>query len=253
MRSPRQCNEPKLTLCGTAERPAAHQRPRSASHPRGRLVQCARRRDALRLEVQLPPQLTAFFTRAPILTSSVAVNSFSAKATGHTVPSSRFALSLKPNVAYLDLNLCALWKRQTTLPSLAYAGIPYQVLGESAGALGLMMAWRRSAMARSGFGISAIFASTSLSPSAFFACGPRRASAFSSWTRSFIAARSSSVNPLTALPVTVALLADFCLSVFGLIEPPHTNVGWTPRRSAYADPHYSNMRRLTGIGLSVRV
>src|SRR6266508_2012280 len=83
-----------------------------------------RRRAALRLEVQRPPQLTAFFTSAPILASSAAVNSFSAKATGHTVSSSRFALSLKPNVAYLALNLCALWKKQTTLPSLAYAGIP---------------------------------------------------------------------------------------------------------------------------------
>ena len=41
-------------------------------------------------------------------------------------PSSRFALSLKPSVAYLVLNFCALWKKQTTLPSLAYAGIPYQ-------------------------------------------------------------------------------------------------------------------------------
>src|SRR5439155_345187 len=48
----------------------------------------------------------------------------------------------------------------------------------------------------------------------------------------FIAARSSSVNPLTALPVTVALLADFCVSVFGLIEPPHTTFGWTPGRRA---------------------
>src|SRR5881409_108715 len=167
-----------------------------------------------------PPQLTAFFTSAPILASAAAVSSFRAKATGHTVPSSRFALSLKPNVAYLALNLCALWKKQTTLSSLAYAGIPYQVLGERAGALALMTAWSRSAMARSGFGISAIFVSTSLSPSACFARGPRRASAFSSWTRSFIAARSSSVNPLTALPVTLALLADFCVPVFGLIEPP---------------------------------
>src|SRR5438552_8713713 len=119
-------------------------------------------------------QLTAFFTSAPILASSAAVNSFNAKATGHTVPSSRFALSLKPNVAYLALNLCALWKKQTTLPSLAYAGIPYQVLGERAGALALMMAWSRPAMARSGFGISAIFASTWLTPTAFFARGPRR-------------------------------------------------------------------------------
>src|SRR5436190_997962 len=64
-------------------------------------------------------QLTAFFTSAPILASSAAVNSFSAKATGHRAPSSRFAASLKPNVAYLVLNFCALWKKQTTLPSLA--------------------------------------------------------------------------------------------------------------------------------------
>jgi len=28
-------------------------------------------------------------------------------------PSSRFALSLNPNVAYLVLNFCALWKKQT--------------------------------------------------------------------------------------------------------------------------------------------
>jgi hypothetical protein len=53
------------------------------------------------------------------------------------VPSSRFASSLKPSVAYLDLNLCALWKKQTTLPSLAYAGIPYQVFGQRSGALAL--------------------------------------------------------------------------------------------------------------------
>ena len=50
------------------------------------------------------------------------------------VPSSRFATSLKPNVAYLDLNFPALWKKQTTLPSLAYTGIPYQVFGERSGA-----------------------------------------------------------------------------------------------------------------------
>src|SRR5437867_4346127 len=188
---------------------------------------------------EISPQLTAFFTSAPILASSAAVNSFSAKATGQTVPSSRFALSLKPNVAYLALNFCALWKKQTTLPSLAYAGIPYQVLGARAGALALMMAWSRSAMARSGFGISAIFTSTSLSPSAFFARGPRRTSAFSSWARSFIAARSSSVNPLTALPVTVALLADFCVSVLGLMEPPHTDSFRRMLGSAVKDHHNS--------------
>src|SRR5260370_37550261 len=82
-----------------------------------------RRRAALRLEVQRPPQLTAFFTSVPILASAAAVNSFSAKATGHTVPPSRFALSLNPHVAYLALNLCARWKKPTTLPSLPYAGM----------------------------------------------------------------------------------------------------------------------------------
>src|SRR5215467_14032101 len=102
------------------------------------------------------PQFTAFFTSAPILASSAAVNSFSAKAVGHRAPSSRFASSLNPNVAYLVLNFCALWKKQTTLPSLAYAGIPYQSLGERVGAQALMIAWSRLHMVRSGSGISAI-------------------------------------------------------------------------------------------------
>jgi hypothetical protein len=53
---------------------------------------------------ELGPQLTAFFTSAPIFASSAAVNPFSAKATGHRASSSRFAASLKPNVAYLVLN-----------------------------------------------------------------------------------------------------------------------------------------------------
>ena len=65
------------------------------------------------------PQLTAFLTRALILASSAGVSSFSAKEVGHMAPSSRFAVSLKPKVAYLALNLAALWKKQTILPSLA--------------------------------------------------------------------------------------------------------------------------------------
>src|SRR6266511_3060901 len=150
---------------------------------------------------------------------SVAVNSVSAKEVGHMAPSSRFAASWKPNVEYLELNFCALWKKQTTLPSLAYAGIPYQVFGERAGALALMMAWRRLPMARSGSGISAIFPSTALSPSALSARGPRRAAAFSSWARSLIATRSSSVNPLNVLPIAVVLLADFCVAFLALIVP----------------------------------
>jgi len=74
----------------------------------------------------------------------------------------------------------------------------------------LMMAWSRAAMARSGSVISAIFASISLSPSALFLFA--RASALSSWARSFIAARSSSVNPLDFLSVAVVVLPDFCVS-----------------------------------------
>src|SRR2546427_1687018 len=113
------------------------------------------------------------------------------------LPSSRFALSLKPNVAYLVLNFAAAWKKQTTFPSLAYAGIPYQSLGVRPGALSLMIAWSCLAMVRSGSRISAIFASTTLSPSPL--------PAFISCTRSLIAPRSSSVN---ALLVTVVLLVD---------------------------------------------
>jgi len=78
-----------------------------------------------------------------------------------------------------------------------------------------------------GSGISAIFASTAVSPSALSARGPRRATAFSSWMRSFIAIRSSSVNPLNVLPIAVVLLADFCVPFFAgwLREPPHSDFG----------------------------
>jgi hypothetical protein len=66
-----------------------------------------------------PHQLIARSTSATIFASSVAVSSLSANEVGHMAPSSRFAVSLKPNVAYLELNFWALWKKQTTLPSLA--------------------------------------------------------------------------------------------------------------------------------------
>src|SRR6188768_667217 len=122
-------------------------------------------------------------------------------------PSSRFAASSKPNVAYLELNLSALLKKQTTLPSLAYAGMPYQVFGARPGALAVTISWRRSAMTRSDFGISAIFASMSLSPSAALLAD------LSSRARSFIAARSSAVNPLDPVVVEVVRLADFFVVV----------------------------------------
>ena len=59
---------------------------------------------------ELGPQRTAFFMSAAILFSLVAVNSVSAKEVGHIAPSSRFAMSLNPNVAYLELNFAALVK-----------------------------------------------------------------------------------------------------------------------------------------------
>src|SRR5260370_7828628 len=74
--------------------------------------------------VELSPQLTAFFTSAPILASSAAVNFVRAKAAGHMAPSSRFALSLNPNVADLVLTFCALCITHTPFPSFPYAGTP---------------------------------------------------------------------------------------------------------------------------------
>src|SRR5438128_11593335 len=159
-------------------------------------------------------QPTAFFTSAPILASSAAVSFVSAKATGHMEPSSSLALSLKPNIAYRSLNFPALRKKQTTLPSFAYAGIPYQVFGERSGALALMMAWSRSAKLRSGFGIAAIAASAALS-----SFSPR-ASAFRSCAYAFAAARSSAVHPSDVFPVAGLLLVDFCVAFFALKFPP---------------------------------
>src|SRR6266576_309130 len=131
----------------------------------------------------------------------------------------------RPHGAFVEVRLVAEAERRVPrfellraleeaddLAVLGIRGIPYQVLGERAGALALMIAWSRSAMARSDFGISAIFASTSLSPSALPARGPRRAAAFSSWPRSLIAARSSFVNPFDPLPVV--LLADCSVPFF---------------------------------------
>ena len=62
-------------------------------------------------------QRTAFFTSALIFASSFGVSSVTANEVGHMTPSSMFAASSKPSVAYLDLNLAALLKKQTTLPS----------------------------------------------------------------------------------------------------------------------------------------
>jgi hypothetical protein len=95
------------------------------------------------------------------------------------------------------------------VPSLAYAGMPYHVLGVRSGALPVTMAWIRSAITRSDSSISEIFSSTSRSPSALLARGERRISL----TRSFAAAFSSSVNVPDASPLVrfaVLLAAVFC-------------------------------------------
>src|SRR5262245_2758467 len=145
-------------------------------------------------------------------------------------PSSRFALSLKPNVAYLVLNFCALWKKQTTLPSLAYAGIPYQVFGQRSGALAWTIAWTRLAMARSGSFIAVIAASATRSPAALFLFA--RASAFNSWTRAFIAARSSSENPLDPFLLAAVLLVDFCETLSSDFPPAIANHLRLPNESS---------------------
>src|SRR4051812_29452952 len=121
-------------------------------------------------------------------------------------PSSRVAASSKPNVAYRDLNFSALLKKQTTLPSLAYAGIPYQVFAQRSGAAASTIAWIRLAMVRSGSLIASIAASRSRSPAALSLLA--RSSAFSSLARAFMAARSSSVNPLCFVPLAVVRLVE---------------------------------------------
>jgi hypothetical protein len=68
---------------------------------------------------RLGPQRIAFFTSAAIRASSAVLSFVSAQDVGHMLPSSRIASSSKPNVAYLDLNLSAALKKQTSLPSLA--------------------------------------------------------------------------------------------------------------------------------------
>jgi hypothetical protein len=94
---------------------------------------------------------------------------------------------------------------------LAYAGIPYQVLGERIGALALTIAWSRSAMARSAFGVSAIFASTALSPSALPARG-----AAARGRLQLLGALPHRVSflirdPLGFFLIAVVRLADFCV------------------------------------------
>src|SRR5208283_5104107 len=97
------------------------------------------------------PQLATWCTMAESLASvasSSAVKYHADSMSWCGAPSSRvrFASWVKPNVMYF----LSARKKQTVLPSLAYAGMPYHTAGWSAGALRKMSAWRRSAGARGG-------------------------------------------------------------------------------------------------------
>src|SRR5664280_255697 len=137
-------------------------------------------------------QLTARVRRSLTRVTTSGVISVSAYELGHIVPSSRAASSLKPTVAYRVLNLFESWKKQTTLPSLAYAGLPYQSRDVSCGATALTISWMRVAIARSASFISEIFSRTAASSCSLLLAS---FSALSSLARSFMAARSSAVKP----------------------------------------------------------
>ena len=66
--------------------------------------------------------LTALLTNSAIFFSSAAVSLFNAYEFGHMLPSSRFALSLKPRTEYLALNLPAFWKKHIPLSNLHKQG-----------------------------------------------------------------------------------------------------------------------------------
>src|SRR4029450_11279947 len=156
-------------------------------------------------------------------------------------PSSRLAASSNPNVAYLESNFPALLKKQTTLPSLAYAGIPYQVFGQRSGAVASTISWSRLAMTRSDPSLPATAASRSRSPSARFLLA--RASAFSSWARAFIAARSSAVNPLDVVLRALALFADFCVTFVAGFFSAISKHPFQEEESAQRDDAQSHRRR----------
>src|SRR5215217_93911 len=105
--------------------------------------------------------------------------------------------------------------------------MPYQVFAERPGALAVMIVWSRLAVARSGSCIAAIASSAALSPSALSLLV--RSSAFSSLARSFIAAFSSSVNPLDVLAVLLSLFMDapyfYCIA-FDYCLLFYCNVEW---------------------------
>src|SRR5437588_9731264 len=98
-----------------------------------------------------------------------------------------------------------------TLPFLAYAGIPYHVLGVSCGAVEAMSLWSRSAIVRSDGGMSAILARHSASASALLPL------AFRSLISSFMAAFSSAVNTWEAALRAGVLVAGIGTSPYKVL------------------------------------
>src|ERR1700733_10548036 len=93
--------------------------------------------------------------------------------------------------------------------------MPYQVLGDSSGAVAVTVTWTRSAIARSSGAIAAMLSRTACRPSAFLA--PLLPSARSSAARFFIAARSAALKPSD---VIVAVSADIRLLPFLTLGGP---------------------------------
>src|SRR6185312_10268420 len=91
--------------------------------------------------------------------------------------------------------------------------MPYQVFGKRPGAASRMTLWSCAHSLRSGSCVLAMAASTSFSPSA-----PRFAF-FNSRARSFIAARSSAVNPDDLVAFLVAMIAFLCGYSWRVLAP----------------------------------
>jgi hypothetical protein len=105
-------------------------------------------------------QLTAFFTSAAERRLVGRAQLLIANDVGPHRAVVEARVIVEPERRIPALNLSALWKKQTTLPSLAYAGIPYQSFGDTPARS--PRRWRGAARPSTdpGSGISAIFAST---------------------------------------------------------------------------------------------
>jgi len=81
------------------ERPTNRQKPRRSAHiDLFHMIQLNKEQERLPAPVS-PFQLTAFLTRSASIFSTSGVISLTAYEVGHNAPSSRFAESVKPNVA----------------------------------------------------------------------------------------------------------------------------------------------------------